>query len=352
MDHIKEIPSPTSVSEPTMPSSSPSFGARVKSHLKRFWWAHLIFFVVCTLVIVLPLVYVGFPRIAQDKINASTLTVTSIILTNPSTNSFHLLQNTTVGNPSAYHPRLDAFNASLALEDNPLYAYVELPALHATETAVSIVDQDVKITNADAFNDYNVAVLNQEEVTVNVKGRTGLHEGKLPKTDVDYDKTAAFKGLNKFTGFNVTSFSIKLEPEADGTNMIGEVYIPNPSILTLTMGNVTFNNTIPATKSQPATFIGTSTINDLVLGPGNNTVPMRSVINQTLVIEALATTYKTGILPVDIVGVSSVYDGQHLPYYEKALQSLTQHISLDVGSALKEVGVDPASLAGLGGSPP
>jgi hypothetical protein len=31
-----------------------SFGARVGAHFKRFWWAHLIFFVICVLVISLP----------------------------------------------------------------------------------------------------------------------------------------------------------------------------------------------------------------------------------------------------------------------------------------------------------
>lgn len=40
-------------------------------------------------------------------------------------------------------------------------------------------------------------------------------------------------GLNNFNGFNVTSFEIKLEAESDGTNMIGTVYIPNPSVMTI-----------------------------------------------------------------------------------------------------------------------
>ena len=76
---------------------------------------------------------------------------------------------------------------------------------------------------------------------------------------------------------------------------------------------------------------------------------MRSTVNQTLVIGAVATTYKDGMLPVDIVGNSSVYDGEHLPYYEKALQGLTSHVVLDVGSALKALGLDPQTLASLGG---
>lgn len=55
------------------------------------------------------------------------------------------------------------------------------------------------------------------------------------------------------------------------------------------------------------------------------------------------------MLPVDIVGNTSVYNGQHLTYFEKALSSVTQHITLNVGAALKAAGIDPSSL---GGSPP
>ncbi|CAO1602540.1 hypothetical protein XANCAGTX0491_006150 [Xanthoria calcicola] len=140
------------------------------------------------------------------------------------------------------------------------------------------------------------------------------------------------KGLNGLAGFNITSFSIKLLPDpVDGANMVGTIYIPNPSVMTITMGNVTFNNYVDGD------FIGTSTLSDLVLRPGNNTLPMRSTVNQTLVIGKVTGTYKDGMLPVDIVGDSSVYAGEHLEYFEKALQSNRQRIVLDVGAALAAV---------------
>ncbi|KAL9100412.1 MAG: hypothetical protein Q9163_004210 [Psora crenata] len=332
-------------------SSSPKLTLRtkLKAHCKKWWWVYLLVFVAITIILVLCLVYPIFHRIAQDNLNKSTLTITSLVLSNPKANSFHLFQNSTVGNPSAYHPQLDAFNASVALHGGKPYASIEIPHLHATRKAISIVDQDVTITDMDAFLAYNAAVLSQEEVKVNVRGKTKLHEMKFPATTVDYRKTATMKGLNKLSGFNVTSFEIKLTPDPDGANMVGEVYIPNPSDMTLSMGNVTFTNLLPATASTPSTPIGTSTLANLVLVPGNNTVPMRATVNQTLVIQAIATVYTNGMLPVDIVGESSVYDGQHLPYFEKALQGLTQHVTLNVGAALKAAGIDPSVLTALGG---
>ena len=288
---------------------------------------------------------------AQRDINRSTLTVTALVLSNPTAQSFHLFQNTTVGNKSKYHPQLDAFNASLSLDGSDPFAFVQIPAVHATESATSIVDQDVQITNAVGFTQYNAAVLSSKDIKIRVKGRVGLKQGSLPKTTVDYNKIVALKGFDGLSGFNVTSFSIKLPPEADGTNMLGQISIPNPSVITISMGNVTFDNYLPATDSTPRTRIGTSLLNNLTLTPGDNMVSMRSTINQTAVLGAVKTTYKDGMLPVEIVGNSSIYNGEHLPYIEKPLQMMTQKITLNVLAALQSSGLDPKVLAGLLGGP-
>ena len=137
-----------------------------------------------------------------------------------------------------------------------------------------------------------------------------------------------------------------LTPAPDGANMVGTVYIPNPSIMTIELvrppwllvaapltgmqGNVTMNLFVAKQ------MIGTTSLQDLTLAPGNNTVQMRSTVNQTMVLNMLA-NYPSGILPIDVVGNSSVYNGQHLTYNEAALASNTQHIMLNVGAALAAV---------------
>ncbi|KAL8948649.1 MAG: hypothetical protein Q9222_005181 [Ikaeria aurantiellina] len=313
----------------------PGFGAKVKAHLKKWWWLHLIFFIASTLIIVLCLVYVAFPKISQDGVNDSTLEIQSLTFSDPTPNSFRLQQDALLTNHNNYHPRLDAFNASLSVggsEEKP-YAYVELPAVHATETATTHVDQKVQITDVDAFADYTTQLLTKESVDLVVKD--GPHERHVDISIARHTPLLSltrFSGLNGLAGFNVTSFTIKLTPDPDGTNMEGTVYIPNPSVMTIAMGNVTFNNYVDNE------FIGISSLSDLVLKPGNNTVPMKSAVNQTFVIEKVVGTYKDGMLPVDIVGNSSVYDGQHLEYFEKALSSNRQHIILNVGAALAAAG--------------
>ena len=313
-----------------------AFEKRLKSHLRKWWLAYLIAFVLITLFFILVLLYAVYPKIAQSNIDsASSLNVTQLILSNPSATGFHLFQNSTITNTAPYHPQLDAFNATLALEGVQPYASIEIGHLHAQRTTIAVVDQDVILTDVDAFTDYNKAVLNQEEVSLAIDGKTTIHEMAFPTTSIKYAKTTTMQGLNKLAGFAVLNFQIKIIPEADGSNMVGNVSIPNPTVMTLTMGNVTFFTSLSATTSSPPVPIGNVSIDNLTLTPGSNILPMRAQVDQGTVIGALLNTYHDGMVPMDIVGNTAMYNGQHLPYFEAALQGLTQHVTLDVGSAIK-----------------
>lgn len=98
--------------------------------------------------------------------------------------------------------------------------------------------------------------------------------------------------------------------------------------MTLTLGNVTLNL---AVKGES---IGTSTIRDLVLKPGDNTVDLRSEVSQPTLLRLISTDYKDYVIPLEITGNSTVYNGQNLPYFEKALQSNKIELDLDIGSAI------------------
>ena len=311
-------------------------GEKVIPHLRKWWRVHVIGFILTTLFFIILLLYAIYPKIAQSNINnASSLTITQLILSNPSPTGFHLHQNSSITNMAPYHPWLDAFNATLALEGGQPYASIEIGHLHAEATTIAVVDQDVALSNTDAFTAYTEAVLNQEDVTLAINGKTTLHEMAFPAAVINYAKTTSMKALNKLAGFAVLNFQIKIIPDSDGTNMVGEVSIPNPTVMTLSMGNVTFFTSLSATATSPPVPIGNVSIDNLVLQPGPNTLPMRAQVDQGTVIDALLNIYHNGMVPMDIVGNTAIYNGQHLPYFETALQGLTQHITLDVGSAIK-----------------
>lgn len=119
--------------------------------------------------------------------------------------------------------------------------------------------------------------------------------------------------------------------------MLGTVHIPNPSVMTLDLGNVTMNLGV-AGKS-----IGYSLLPDLILKPGQNSVSMQARVDQASLISMILSTYKNGVLPLEIVGNSSVKNGERLGYYEEAIKANTIKLDLDAGPALKAIGINVTS---------
>jgi hypothetical protein len=88
--------------------------------------------------------------------------------------------------------------------------------------------------------------------------------------------------------------------------------------------------------------MGQSFLDNLILKPGNNTIPMTSTVNQTAIISMLTSKnnpYKDGVVPFDITGNSSVYNGKTLPYFTEALSANNLTVHLNVTKALAELGL-------------
>ncbi|KAK3061650.1 hypothetical protein LTS18_005722 [Coniosporium uncinatum] len=188
--------------------------------------------------------------------------------------------------------------------------------------------------------------MQSETYRLAVRGQTDLHLGALPTTKVNFNKVMTSQGLNKLRGFRVADFNITLTALPGKPNMFGTAFIPNPSPQTLTVGNVTQDLFVDGTS------IGNTTINNLILRPGDNYVPITSMTDQAAVIELLTTKFQNGIVPVDIRGRTVVYNGQRLPYFERAFASTPLSTSMDIGAALKKVGLDIRVLTGAGGALP
>jgi hypothetical protein len=202
-------------------------------------------------------------------------------------------------------------------------------------------------------------MLASEEITIDLSGKTTIHISGLPATDVNYNKKIAMKGTsppphlaskpaNKPSGLNhlsgLTISDIKIlsgtkEILPDGSNLLGTMHIPNPSVLTLDLGNVTMNLGV---GSQA---IGYALLPNLVLKPGDNNVPMQARADQATLITLILSKYKNGVLPLEIVGNSSVKGDTHLSYYEQAIKANTIKLDLDAGPALKAIGINITSSA-------
>lgn len=279
-------------------------------------------------------VYVAMPKIAQDGVNDSSLEITQLEFTDPTPDTIVLSQVGILHSPSMYTPTLDPFNASSYLVTNGQYAsspmvIIPLPKIHALhpKSTISVENQEVSIVSIDALSDYTTAVLSNEYVTTALVGKTKLHEGALPVITVNYNQTSTYKGLNGLKGFNVTNVRVNLTA-LSGPNLSGYAYIPNPSDMTIVMGDVTLE------LSTATGVVGNSTIANMTLVPGNNTLPMTGTMDQTKVLASADRT--TGIVQLSIVGKSAIYNGEHLVYYERALASNNLSLALNVAQVVKD----------------
>ena len=93
------------------------------------------------------------------------------------------------------------------------------------------------------------------------------------------------------------------------------------------MGNVTLILSIEGTG-----VVGNATILDLTLKPGDNHFPINSIVETGKIVSAL----KDGHVTLQITGNSSIYNGQHLEYYEKALAANVLHLDMNVAQILKD----------------
>jgi len=323
------------------PGPKPGAGGRIKNHCRRFWWCDLLVVAVIALVIVLPIVYVAIPKKAQHDINASTLEVTSQEVTNPTPESIHLKLVTLAKSGSNFHPTIEGFRAGLSLKDQEPFLYIDIPEAKAEAETSIVAEADVNFENMDRFAEYNKVALGSESFDVYVDGKTKVHQSGLKAISVDYNKKVTMKGLNKLSGLNITSIRIlsgRNEILEDGSNMIGNVTIPNPSVMTLSLGNVTMNLAVDNTT------IGYALLPDLVLKPGDNLVPMQSTVDQLTVISLITSKYQNAIIPLEITGNSSVANGQHLTYFESAIKENVVKMDLNVGPALAAIGINTTSL--------
>jgi hypothetical protein len=294
---------------------------------------------------------------AQHDLDRAELTVTDQVVSDPTPDSVQLRMVTNSHNPSIFRPTLDEFRAALFLENTEPnikpFGYITIPKLYAARDAEVVVSQPLEIVDMDQFIAYNTLVTQSEKYRVALRGKTKLHLGGLPVVTVNFNKAVEVKGkqyllgpavaliltrrligLNSLKGFRVENMTISLKALPGQPNMEGTLIIPNPSPMTLTLGDVVQELFVDNQR------IGNTTINNLTLKPGDNSIPMSSVADQAVVIKLISSKYKNGTLPIEARTVSIMYNNKTLPYFQAAMQATPLYTNLDVGPALKAAGVD------------
>lgn len=130
--------------------------------------------------------------------------------------------------------------------------------------------------------------------------------------------------LNRFDDFFISDSTLLFPAESDGTNLIGNATLPNPTVLTLEVGTLVLD------IRSGDLLIGNATLTDVTLRPGTNTFPLRGVLSISSLLKNLPEVLKTqgpalkaGNLSLDAATSSIHWNGKYVPYYTDVLRDLT-----------------------------
>ncbi|KAI0842849.1 hypothetical protein F5Y06DRAFT_74997 [Hypoxylon sp. FL0890] len=315
-----------------------------RGHCRRFWWVYAVVILAVAVAIVVPcLLLVAVPKIAQGKLDEAALTIDGIVITNVQTNSLNMAINSTITTDGSTHATIDGFEGTMYLADvDPPLAFAKINFPETTSDALQTVNvsQEIPVSDQDAFTTFNEHLMQQETVNVMVRGDTHIHVSGISRAyGVTFSKTVSLQGLNKFQGLNVTNPHVSI---AQSNNFNATAHIPNPSVLTLDVGNATFRTYFNESE------IGTSYIFNMVLRPGPNNFFIWADINQTAVLNGLTKRpwcERNGTLTFELAGKNVMNNGQPVPYFANALAATNLSVDIPIGQAIQsDIGLSVGCL--------
>ncbi|GAB1198105.1 hypothetical protein APSETT444_007413 [Aspergillus pseudonomiae] len=330
---------------------------KVQRHFRRFWFCYLLGGVIF-LAIFLPLLFVYIiPAIAQKILNDADLPIYAARILDPTPDTVSFSIDTSLKIPAGLSVRIDPFSLSLFnREAKPMVPVIDLSVdsykLKGT-TNISIITNNTAVLDRAQFIQTLTKAVYSKRFTLSAKGSTTGHLGAL-KAGVTLDKDVELDGLDKLSGFSIDAARLILPAEEDGTNLRGTATLPNHSVVTFALGNVTLN------LKTAGIVVGQGYLENVVLSPGNNTMPLRATLdirkvlaNLIDILGAQVSALMDGKLEISASGNSTVYDGKHIPYFEEVLNNLTITTRIPIMTILSDTLVgwrESGFLDGLNGT--
>ncbi|KAJ5297221.1 uncharacterized protein N7443_008114 [Penicillium atrosanguineum] len=291
-------------------------------HWKRFWCCYLIGNVIF-LAIFLPVFFlVAIPAISQLVVNKSDLVLVNAAVMQPRAESIQLTLESALNLKIALPVRIEPIVLDLFVRDTGSDApWGNVTIAGKTikgNTTLGVTNVHTPLINTTTWTSYVHNVVFDKYTALSLKGPTNSYLGVL-KSPVVMDKDVVSPTLNSFDGFSITDSALHLPPKADGTNLVGNATLPNPSVLTIEIGTITLD-----------------------INPGTTSTPLRAVLDFDTIFENLGTVLKsqasllkTGNLTLDTITKSVVWENKTVPYYTKVMSGLTLPAQVPLMDTLK-----------------
>ncbi|KAL5334492.1 hypothetical protein BJX70DRAFT_17187 [Aspergillus crustosus] len=308
---------------------------RFRRHCARFWCCY-VFWNVIFLAILLPIFFlVVIPAVAQLVVNKSTLLLVNAKISEPRADSVILTLEAALDLPIALPVRMEPLTLEVFSHDaegnDTIFSGRIDGAILDGNTTLGFQDRYTPL-NVPLWIEYVKQVVFEKNAPLPVRGSTTAYLGIL-KNHVSISKDIHQNTLNSFEGFSIENPKLLLPAQEDGTNLIANATLPNPSVMTLEIGT-----TILDLKSGNYT-LGNATLKDLTLYPGNHSAPVSGILDLPYLIDNIEPILATqgdslsrGFLRLECTGRSVVYDGEEVPYYTEAMRELTLTAEVALGS--------------------
>ncbi|PWY87496.1 hypothetical protein BO70DRAFT_421253 [Aspergillus heteromorphus CBS 117.55] len=309
----------------------------LRRHWARFWCCYA-FWGIISLAIFLPIFFlIIIPAIAQRVVDGSTLLLDHADVLQPRPDSIMLSIKSSLSLPINLPVRIDPITLSLFnrdLPENNTWSKLYMDGANIKGNSTLKVDNQFTPLNVYQWKQYVQSVVFQKHAILSVKGTTTAYIGKL-KARVKMNKDIPGNSLNSFAGFSISDPQLLLPAQSDGTNLIANATLPNPSVMTLEIGKTTLN------LISGNLTLGNVTLDNLTLTPGNHSTPVRGIFDLGKLIENIgpvlkqqASAIKTGYLDLETVGTDVTYDGVHVPYYTDVMKNLTMTARVPLGKLI------------------
>jgi len=275
-------------------------------------WYYWVGGVLLFILVVLLIIFLGVvPAVAQKSVDKTYLELDALNIVAPRPDGFVLSIDSTIKGAKIHGAKLDGFNADFLLNDKgDTFMKVDIPKVSTEdEIPVEVKDIDTTVTDNTAFMNFAHTLMESEKLDVKIKGKTKIHIGKL-SAKVDYNEVITMKGLNKLKGMAVVGY--KLVEDSKDHNLEAEILIPNPTVVTLQLGDVDIEM-----FSKEKSF-GNGTLPNLILTPGNNNYTFRGQVDiRTL----LGLVINSGGKPAyfQVKGKKVSYKGVDIPWLKEPL---------------------------------
>ncbi|KAG9258415.1 uncharacterized protein F5Z01DRAFT_643186 [Emericellopsis atlantica] len=329
---------------------------KMKAHFRKFWWAYLIGLIIL-LAILLPVFFkVIIPAIVQNIVSGQKLPISHGNIRALSPTQLNVSLVTTMDTPLP--ATINEFDLSLYNKEagpDKAFLSLQLPKQKVNgKTELDVAQQTQNITNYDELVKWFNGVFDLKEVPVSVYGKPKVSLGALeyhPKLD----KELKVPALNYLDGFGIDTLRLQLPPAENGYNLKGKLNLPNQGVLTLFLGNLTFN-----LKSGDLT-LGYINIYDVEMKPGMNTPDFDGELYLKELVPNLATilddqkaALSEGAIEFNATGNATRVNGQRIPYVEEVLAAKKIRARIPVIALIADVlngflSDDGSSLSELAG---